>query len=201
MSGIMIRSVTPEDAPALLAIYAPYVEHTAISFEYETPDLPEFLRRMRQVQEKYPYITAVDETGQLLGYAYTSAFVGRAAYDWSAETTIYLREGCQHRGVGRRLYEALEEISRAQHIHTLCACIGKPRIADEYLTDNSVEFHQHMGYRLVGTFYKSGYKFGRWYDMVWMEKSLGGSEPPETVIPYPLLTSPPLTGPHSVSNP
>ena len=187
MSDITIRPVTPEDAQALLAIYAPYVEHTAISFEYEVPDLAEFLSRMRHIQEKYPYLAAVDETDQLLGYAYTSAFVGRAAYDWSAETTIYLREDCRNRGLGRRLYEALEEISRAQHIHTLCACIGRPRTEDEYLTDNSVEFHSHMGYRLVGTFRKAGYKFGRWYDMAWMEKSLGGSEPPEAVIPFPRL--------------
>lgn len=182
-----IRLAAPEDAEALLAIYAPYVEETAITFEYDVPSCEEFRRRMETVQEKYPYLVAEDE-GQLLGYAYTSAFVGRAAYDWSAEVSIYLRRDCRKQGLGRRMYQVLEAVSRAQGIRNLYACIACPRKADRYLDRNSVEFHAHLGYQQVGHFQSCGYKFGTWYDMVWMEKHLGNhTVPPAPVVPFPAL--------------
>lgn len=174
----------PEDAVALLEIYAPYVEHTAISFEYEVPSAEEFRERIVNRLGKYPYLVA-EVDGRMLGYAYTSPFVGRAAYGWSAETTIYLREDCRKMGVGRALYEALEKVSKAQNILNLNACIGYPQEEDEYLTMNSVKFHEHMGYQMVGMFHNSGYKFGRWYHMVWMEKLIGEhKDKPERVIPF-----------------
>lgn len=181
---IKIRTAVPEDAVALLEIYAPYVEHTAISFEYEVPSVEEFRERIVNRLEKYPYLVA-EVDGRMLGYAYTSPFVGRAAYGWSAETTIYLREDCRKMGVGRALYEALEKVSKAQNILNLNACIGYPQEEDEYLTMNSVKFHEHMGYQMVGMFHNSGYKFGRWYHMVWMEKLIGEhKDKPERVIPF-----------------
>ena len=181
---IKIRTAVPEDAVALLEIYAPYVEHTAISFEYEVPSVEEFRERIVNRLEKYPYLVA-EVDGKMLGYAYTSPFVGRAAYGWSAETTIYLREDCRKMGVGRALYEALEKVSKAQNILNLNACIGYPREEDEYLTMNSVKFHEHMGYQMVGMFHNSGYKFGRWYHMVWMEKLIGEhKDKPKRVIPF-----------------
>lgn len=181
---IKIRTAVPEDAVALLEIYAPYVEHTAISFEYEVPSVEEFRERIVNRLEKYPYLVA-EVDGRMLGYAYTSPFVGRAAYGWSAETTIYLREDCRKMGVGRALYGALEEVSKAQNILNLNACIGYPQAEDEYLTMNSVKFHEHMGYQIVGMFHNSGYKFGRWYHMVWMEKLIGEhKDKPERVIPF-----------------
>ena len=174
----------PEDAVALLEIYALYVEHTAISFEYDVPSVEEFRERIVNRLEKYPYLVA-EVDGKMLGYAYTSPFVGRAAYGWSAETTIYLREDCRKMGVGRALYEALEKVSKAQNILNLNACIGYPREEDEYLTMNSVKFHEHMGYQMVGMFHNSGYKFGRWYHMVWMEKLIGEhKDKPKRVIPF-----------------
>ncbi len=181
---IKIRTAVPEDAVALLEIYALYVEHTAISFEYDVPSVEEFRERIVNRLEKYPYLVA-EVDGKMLGYAYTSPFVGRAAYGWSAETTIYLREDCRKMGVGRALYEALEKVSKAQNILNLNACIGYPREEDEYLTMNSVKFHEHMGYQMVGMFHNSGYKFGRWYHMVWMEKLIGEhKDKPERVIPF-----------------
>lgn len=183
-SKIRIRIASPEDAKALLEIYAPYVEHTAISFEYDVPSVEEFRERIVNRLEKYPYLVA-EVDGKMLGYAYTSPFVGRAAYGWSAETTIYLREDCRKMGVGRALYEALEKVSKAQNILNLNACIGYPQEEDEYLTMNSVKFHKHMGYQMVGMFHNSGYKFGRWYHMVWMEKLIGEhKDKPERVIPF-----------------
>lgn len=169
---ISIEVAAPENARELLEIYAPYVEKTAISFEYDVPTVTEFAERIKNTLQKYPYLMATKQ-GEILGYACTHPFVGRAAYDWSAEVTIYLREEQKGMGIGRKLYQTLEEISRLQNILNLNACIGYPDVEDKYLTKNSVEFHTHMGYRMVGTFHNSGYKFGRWYHMVWMEKIIG----------------------------
>jgi len=172
MSDIVIRTATPADAEAVLAVYTPYVTKTAISFECEVPSEEEFRGRMERTLKKYPYLVAEDD-GEILGYAYLGTFVGRAAYDRSAETTIYLREDAKGRGIGRRLYQALEDAAKKQGILNLYACIGYPEEEDGYLTLNSVNFHTHLGYRMVGKFYKCGHKFGRWYSMVWMEKLLG----------------------------
>jgi len=192
--AISIRTVTPEDAKELLAMYAPYVEKTAITFEYEVPTEEEFRARIAHTLLRYPYLCAVCD-GEILGYAYTGPFVGRAAYDWSAEMSIYLREDARGLGLGRRLYEAIEEVSHRQHIINLNACIGYPDPEDEYLTLNSVRFHSHMGYEMAGRFHKCGYKFGRWYDMVWMEKMLSEHpERPEPFVPYPELASSPAAG-------
>ena len=174
MSDIFIRPVTPDDAPALLDIYRYYVEHTAISFETVTPTVEEFRRRIQNVLEKYPYFAAVrQEDNRIIGYAYAHAFVGRAAYDWSAELTIYIDQNDRQHGAGRALYEALEEALRRMGVLNLYACIGHAEPEDEYLTNNSEQFHAHMGFATVGTFRQCGCKFDRWYDMIWMEKIIG----------------------------
>ena len=186
-SAFSLRVATPEDAAALLAVYSPYVTDTAISFEWQVPQLEEFRDRICRTLQRYPYLAAV-RGEEILGYAYTHPFVGRAAYDWGAETSIYLRRDCRHQGVGRALYTALEGISRAQNIHTLYACIGWPKQEDRYLTRNSAQFHAHLGFKLVGTFENCGRKFDRWYDMIWMEKQLSPlPESPDPVIPFPVL--------------
>lgn len=172
MSANKIRVATLEDAKTLVEIYTPYVEKTVITFEYEVPSVEEFKGRMAHVLEKYPYLVA-ERDGEIVGYAYAGEFKSRAAYDWAVETTVYVREDQKKSGVGKALYMALEQILAEQNILNLNACIGYPEVEDEYLTKNSVQFHEHMGYRFVGEFYKCGYKFGRWYNMVWMEKHIG----------------------------
>lgn len=124
---------------------------------------------MADTLKKYPYIVAIRDH-QIVGYAYLSPFVGRKAYQWSAETSIYVDPNQRHAGVGKALYSALENISREMGILNLNACIGYPVKDDEYLTTNSADFHRHLGYRLVGEFKQCGYKFNRWYNMIWMEK-------------------------------
>ena len=89
------------------------------------------------------------------------------------EVTIYLDHDSKGKGYGRALYKALENALRKIGMTNLNACIGDPISEDEYLTRNSEQFHQHMGYTKVGDFHKCGYKFGRWYDMIWMEKMIG----------------------------
>ena len=175
MSSVQIRTAKISDAEDILAIYGFYVEHTAISFEYDVPTLDEFQKRIEKTLKKYPYIVAM-RSDKIVGYAYAGAFVGRAAYDWSAELTIYLSPEEKGHGTGRKLYEAIEKDLADMGIKNLYACIGDPLTEDEYLTRNSEEFHGHMGFIKVGTFHKCGYKFGRWYNMIWMEKIIGKHE-------------------------
>lgn len=167
-----IEKVKPEDAKALLEIYAPYVKDTAISFEYEVPAEEEFLERIRTISAKYPYIKAV-ENDEILGYAYGAVFKGRPAYDWSVETTIYIRGDKRKNGVGKALYQSLENSLKNMGILNMNACIAVPAKNDPYLTDASQRFHERMGFSPVGVFHNSGCKFDRWYDMVWMEKMIG----------------------------
>ena len=169
------------DAKKLLAIYAPYVRETAITFEYEVPTIEEFAVRIAHTLERYPYLVA-KYNGEIVGYAYAGPLHERPAYDWAVETTIYIRKDRQKTGVGKKLYEALEKVLHAQNICNLYSCIGYPEVEDEYLTKNSAQFHAHLGYRMVGEFYHCGYKFDRWYNMVWMEKLLD----PEIKHPKPI---------------
>ena len=179
--NVKIQVASVEDAEELLAIYAPYVEKTAITFEYEVPSVEEFKGRIAHVLQRFPYLKAVED-GKILGYAYVSPFKERAAYGWSVETSIYVDENVKHKGVGRKLHEVLEAVLKEQGILNMEACIGYPEVEDEYLDKNSVNFHAHMGYRMIGEFKKCGYKFDRWYNMVWMEKLLD----PEIKHPKPI---------------
>ncbi len=172
MSDYEIRTVTVDDAEQLLAIYSYYVENTAITFEYVPPTLAEFKDRIFNTLKKYPYLCILKE-GTILGYAYAGPFHTRAAYQWTAELTIYLAPGARKCGLGRMLYDTLESRLREMGILNLYACIGYPRTEDEYLTQNSSQFHEHMGYTIVGEFHNCGYKYGRWYDMIYMEKIIG----------------------------
>ena len=169
---ISIRFAKPEDVKELLKIYAYYVTDTAISFETEVPSEEEFKLRIEEVLKSYPYIVACKDD-EILGYAYLHSFVGRKAYELSAETTIYLNPDKKKMGIGKKLYSVLEDIAKAQNITNLYSCIGYVDKEDEYLNNNSAQFHEHMGYRMVGKFENCGHKFGRWYHMVWMEKIIG----------------------------
>lgn len=181
--NIKLRMAVPADAETLLEIYAPYVMETAISFEYEVPTVDEFRKRIETILKKYPYLVA-EVDGEVCGYAYASRFHVRAACEWCAESSIYVKKGYAGIGIGRRLYEALEEILTRQHIINLNACIAVTDEADAYLDNNSREFHEHMGYRYVGTFQQCGYKFGKWYNLIWMEKMLGA----HPAVPEKILT-------------
>ena len=172
IDDISIRFAKPEDAKELLKIYAYYVTDTAISFETEVPSEEEFKLRIEEVLKSYPFIVACKDD-EILGYAYLHSFVGRKAYELSAETTIYLNPDKKKMGIGKKLYSVLEDIAKEQNITNLYSCIGYVDKEDEYLNNNSVQFHEHTGFRMVGKFENCGHKFGRWYHMVWMEKIIG----------------------------
>ena len=105
---IRIRPAKPEDAEKLLAIYAPYVEQTAITFEYEVPTVEEFRERIHNTLKKYPYLVA-EQGEEPVGYAYVGPFHDRPAYDWAVETSIYVDQNKKRMGIGKKLHEALEE--------------------------------------------------------------------------------------------
>lgn len=181
-TGMRIRVATPEDAASLLAIYAPYVLTTAITFEYEVPSEEEFRIRIEKTLSRYPYLVA-ERDGKVAGYAYAGHFTSsRPAYDHSAEVSIYVSMDCRGTGIGRLLYSELERLLVLQGVCTLYSCIAVPRGDDPYLDDSSCLFHEHMGYTLCGRFEECGYKFGRWYDMVWMGRRI--AEIKEDVQPF-----------------
>jgi L-amino acid N-acyltransferase YncA len=182
---VLIRMASESDAEEILEIYSPYVRDTAITFDYEIPSVSEFAHRIHNTLKKYPYLVAVEED-RIIGYACASAFKERAACDWAVETTLYLKQDCRGRGVGKMLYVALEDILKRQHILNLNACIAYTAVEDTHLDHTSVAFHQHLGYRKVAHFTKCGYKFGTWYDVICMEKMLG--EHPAAPQPFVPIT-------------
>ncbi|HEM3578099.1 TPA: N-acetyltransferase [Streptococcus suis] len=163
---IEIRSARIEDAADLVAIYAPYVEKTAITFETQVPTVNEFASRIEKTLGKFPYLVAVEE-GKILGYAYASTYYARAAYDWTVELSVYIQQEARGKGIGSMLYDALEEELTARGFKNFLACIALPNPA-------SISLHEKRGYEQVAHFKKVGYKFGSWHDIVWLQKSLVG---------------------------
>ena len=171
-----IRPATVQDVPQILDIYRPYIETTAISFEYTVPTLKEFTDRFLSITAQFPWLVW-EEKGKLLGYAYGSLPFERAAYQWSAEASIYLCPEARGKGIGRKLYAALEDILRKQGYRKVYAIITTANEA-------SVAFHKAVGYRHTATVPNCGYKFGAWYGTVWMEKDLNTwPTPPQPPIP------------------
>ena len=170
-----IRMASETDADALLAIYRPYVEKTAITFEYEVPSAEEFRQRIRHTLERFPYLKAVTADG-IVGYAYVSPFRTRAAYAWSVETSIYVREDSRGQGIGSALYRTLEEILRRQGVRNLYAGITDPNPESEAL-------HRAFGYRTVARYSACGYKLGKWRDVKKKKKIINQ----DRGIPTPLV--------------
>ena len=172
-----IRPAAVGDAPALCAIYAPYVENTTVTFEYIPPAPEEFADRIAQISTKYPYLVCL-ENGRPVGYAYANAFRPRAAYDWDVELSIYVEDGHHHAGIGRMLYLRLEEILRSMGMVNLYVCITSPN-------PDSIAFHTALGYTHLAVFPASGYKHGKWHDITWMHKQINplGDCPPQITLP------------------
>ena len=172
MSEISVRMATVKDAYQILEIQGYYVANTAISMEYDVPSLVDFEKRIENTLERYPYLVA-EQNDKIIGYAYAGKFHPRAAFYRSAEVSIYIHKDAQKCGLGRRLYEEIESILSKQGILNVYASIAYTDVEDEYLTNNSAQFHEHMGYKKVAQFNNCCIKFGRWYHLIWMEKFLG----------------------------
>lgn len=159
-----VRPANLQDLPRILKIYGYYVENTAISFEYAVPTLEEFTRRFLRITAQFPWLVW-EEDGKVLGYAYGSLPFERTAYQWSAEASIYLCPEACGKGVGKKLYAALEELLQRQGYRKVYAIITTAN-------EPSVAFHRAVGYRHTATMPDCGYKFGKWYGTIWMEKEL-----------------------------
>ncbi len=182
MSTIQVRKASAEDAAAIRQIYEPYVLNTAITYETAVPSVEEFQGRIARTLSRYPYIVAEIDR-QIVGYAYAGPFHARPAYDWSAELSIYVGRDFRHQGIGKILYGTLEKLLGKMGVTNLYACIASPDTPDEYLDSNSIDFHGHLGFSTVGIFHHCASKFGRWYNMAYMEKCIGEhSTPPKEVI-------------------
>ena len=167
----MIRFAKASDLPQILEIYSPYVLHTAVSFEYTVPSLEEFTQRFQDITQQFPWLVW-EENGKILGYAYGSLPFSRAAYRWCAASSIYLASNAHGKGIGRKLYTALEELLRRQGYRKTYAIIT---------SDNpgSLRFHEKTGFRFIAEFPDCGFKFGKVYSVVWMEKLLNPEEIPQ----------------------
>ena len=159
-----IRAATEKDIPAMLAIYAPYVENTTFSFEYDVPCTRVFTQRFYAHTDQFPWLVW-EEEGQVLGYAYAGAPFERAAYRWDAESSIYLAPQARGRGIGRALYSRLEEILTKQGYRNLYAIITAENTG-------SLEFHRKMGFSPMAVFPECGFKMGRWLSVAWLHKQL-----------------------------
>jgi L-amino acid N-acyltransferase YncA len=169
-----IRLATPEDAAAILAIYAPIVRDTAISFEVEPPTLVEMAERIATTLPHLPWLVC-DRQGEVLGYVYASAHRARAAYQWSVDVTVYIQAAARRTGIGRALYTALFALLALQGFCQCFAGITLPNPA-------SVGLHEALGFQALGIYRRVGYKRGAWHDVGWWQR---------TLQPCPSLPAPP----------
>lgn len=175
-----LRIAAPGDAPALLAIYTPYVTGSCYTFETEPPTEEEFRERMHGIQRFFPYLV-LEEDGEILGYAYAHFFHERRAYQWLCETTIYVRQDCHRNGCATKLYNALLRILAAQGFCDAVAVLGCPNLPSE-------RFHEHMGFALEMTYPQAGYKQGAWHDVKYYVKHLTArQEQPADPVPFSSL--------------
>ena len=169
-----VRDATVDDAPACARIYEPYVRDTVVSFELEPPTAAEVAARIAAALARHAWLVLEDD-GRVVGYAYGSAFNARAAYDWTTSVSVYTEPGRRRTGAGRALYTALLDRLAARGYRTALAGIALPN-------DASVGLHTAMGFELVGTYRRVGWKLGRWHDVARYQRPLGDptdDPPPE----------------------
>jgi L-amino acid N-acyltransferase YncA len=162
--NLEIRLIEAKDTAGALAVYEPYVISTPVTFEYEVPSLEDFAKKIKTNTSKYPWLVCL-QNGVVIGYAYASDFRYRAAYQWSHESTIYLSEAAQGKGLGRILYETLFSVLTLQGYYNVFAGVAIPNKKSEGL-------HTSLGFEDIGIFRKVGYKLGQWHDTRWFQLTL-----------------------------
>lgn len=180
----MIRIAQPRDAEAIHAIYAPHISDGVATFETVLPGAEAMHERIRARLPQYPWLVW-EEHGAVQAYAYAGRFRERAAYDWIAETSIYVDAGAQRRGIARRLYTALLDTLRLQGLNQAVGVITVPNPV-------SVGFHEALGFAPAGLWRKAGYKLGQWWDVgVWQKELQPAANPPAPVTPFATLARQP----------
>lgn len=169
-----IRFVKAEDCKALLEIYAQYID-TPITFECSLPTEQEFSDRIASIAKEYPYLVCVEDD-RIIGYAYAHRHKEREAYQWNAELSVYLDKSFTSKGLGKKLYLILMQILKLQGINMVYGGITAGN-------DKSVRLHESLGFSLLGTYHNTGYKCGKWLDVMWFEKAIA----PFDSAPLPIL--------------
>jgi L-amino acid N-acyltransferase YncA len=160
----MIRLAQESDAEAIQRIYAPFVLHTAVSFETEPPSVDEMRSRILKILARLPWLVC-ERNEKVIGYAYASPHRERAAYGWSVDVTVYVHEDYRRYGVGKALYASLFQVLRLQGFYNAYAGVTLPN-------PGSVGLHEAMGFTPVGVYRTVGYKLGRWHDVGWWQLAL-----------------------------
>ena len=171
------RPIEASDAASIAEIYAPIVESTAISFEAIPPDEQEMAERIRANVETHPWLVA-EVKSQVVGYAYASRYRARAAYRWSTESSVYIRDGFRGQGIAKRLYQSLFEVLKALGYVSVYAGFTLPN-------EPSRNAHLKMGFESIGVFRNAGFKFGQWHDVEWTQLELRTPEVnPQPPVPW-----------------
>jgi len=160
----VIRTVQVSDAAAIARIYQPYVTATTISFEVEPPSVDEIAARIEKILARHSWL-AYESEGTLLGYAYTSAFRKRPAYQFTVESTIYLDQAAIGHGIGRVLYQALLDEAATKGYREALGVIALPN-------ELSIKLHEKLSFRKVAHLEKIGHKFDQWIDVSIWQKHL-----------------------------
>lgn len=176
-----IRTATPADAAAVAAIYDPVVRDTTISFETEPPGEAEMRSRIEKTLASLPWLVAEDAAGAVCGYAYASKHRERAAYQWSVDVTVYVREDMRGQGVGRALYGRLLAVLADLGYCQAFAGIALPNAG-------SVGLHEAMGFKAIGVYRDVGFKHGAWRDVGWWQKPLHEPGAPQELRQFAVLT-------------
>jgi phosphinothricin acetyltransferase len=168
--SVCVRDATPADLPAITAIYAHHVLHGTGTFEEDPPDVAEMGARVARVQEAgCPWLVA-EEDGKVLGFGYYAPFRARSAYRYTAEDSVYVRDDIRGQGVGKAVVAELLARAEARGIRQMIAVIGDSENV------GSIGLHISLGFRQAGLLRAAGMKFGRWVDVVTMQKALGEGE-------------------------
>jgi phosphinothricin acetyltransferase len=160
-----IRVATANDADAVTAIYAPIVQETTISFEWEPPTATEMRARIEATLPRYPWLVALDDAGVVAGYVYAAKHRDSPSYQWSVNTSAYIRADARRRGIGKRLYAAIFDRLAALGYFRAYAGIALPN-------EGSVALHESVGFVPLGVYERVGFKHGAWHDVGWWQRSL-----------------------------
>jgi L-amino acid N-acyltransferase YncA len=175
MNGL--RVAEKKDAEQILSIYAPYIRETSFTFETEVPSTDEFQKRIETYLLNYPWLVH-EQDGIITGYAYAARHRERTAYQWSVESSVYIHDNFQRKGIAKALYSALFEILRYQQFRNVYAVINLPN-------EKSVAFHEECGFKYFATYEQVGYKLGKWKNVGWWRLVLNefGAEP-DPPVPF-----------------
>ena len=176
ISNKIIRLATSKDAEAILNIYAPYIQHTSITFEQDVPSLKDFESRIMDYLKSWPWLVC-EMDGKLAGYAYASRYRERVCYQWSVECSVYIHNDYQQAGLGNVLYEGLMKILKKQGFINVYAVINLPN-------PKSVSFHERFGFKWFATYDHVGFKLGEWKNVGWWQLMLNelADDPPSPIL-------------------